>query len=219
MIELSTRYVPHIVALVVIATIPTLLHSLGRFDVDDCAAPELLLAPPARDRAPFLTTGERRRFDSFWGAGNWSAGTLPAAASGGRLSYLIARSFDPKAVYHWPEARVISVRPGKRGLEEVESQGVRLPVHRAYYEPDGRSADVALAAYLLIYDSRPVVNPYLAQILSGPRQVVTGRHPMWLFIVYGTVGEPERRDAEQRAHEWLASAWESHRAACAPGPP
>jgi hypothetical protein len=215
LIELSTRYVPHILVLVVIAAIPTLLHSLGRFDVEDCASPTALLPPPAPDRAPLGSAVERQRFDRSWGEGNWSTGTLPGGPVGG-LSYVIARSFDPKAVYHWPESRVVSeVRPFERGLEEVESQGVRIPVHRAYYEPEGvPPRGFVVVAYLLVYHSRPVANPYLEQILSAPRQVVTGRRPMWLFLVHGRVGVPQRREAEARATEWLASAWESYRAAC-----
>jgi len=214
--EVSTRYVPHIVALIILAAIPTLLHSLGRFDVDDCAAPEALLAPPGPDGASLLSARDRQHFDTFWGAGNWTAGALPGADRAPRLSYVIARSYDPKAVYHWPEARVISdVRPVARGLEELDTQGVRIPVHRAYYEPEATASGSFLAAYLLVYNSRPVSNPYLAQILSGPQQVVMGRHPMWLFIVYGKADDLQRREAEERAHAWLASAWESHRSACA----
>ena len=211
MIEVSTRYVPHIVALVVIAAIPTLLHSLGRFDVDDCAAPEQLLAEPG----PTFSAADRKRFDMSWGAGNWSAGQLPGGGERD-LSYVVARSFDPKAVYHWPESRVVwDVRPEQRGVEQVQSEGMRIPVHRAYYEADGSAQRESLVvAYLLVYHSRPVSNPYLAQILSGPVQVLTGRRPMWLFLVYGRVAPSERRAAEERAHDWLASAWERHRAAC-----
>jgi hypothetical protein len=213
LIETSTRFVPHIVALVVLAGIPTVLHSLGRFDVEDCAAPTELLATPGPDQAPMLSTAERQRFDGFWGAGNWSAGTLPPTHDGGaRLQYVIARSYDPKAVYHWPETRVEEARPIARGLEDVEGPGERIPVHRAFYE--GAAAPMMIA-YLLVYDSEAIANPYLAQILSGPRQVVMGRRPMWLFMVYGKVDESRRADAEARAREWLAAAPERYRAACA----
>lgn len=214
MIEASTRYVPHIAALIVLAAIPTLLHSLGRFDVDDCANSQGLLAPPDVDHAAMLSAGERHRIDTYWGAGNWSAGTLGGEGPGASLRYVIVRSFDPKTVYHWPEGRVLDHRHSSRGLEEVEGPGgVQLPVHRAFYEP--RGADTTVVAYLLVYDSQAVANPYLAQILAGPKQVLLGRRPMWLFLVYGEVEKSAREDAEQRAREWLASAWERHRTACA----
>jgi hypothetical protein len=211
LIDVSTRYVPHIVILVVIAAIPTLLHSLGRFDVDDCAAPEQILAPPVLPLSP----AERKRLDLAWGEGNWSLGTLPEIEGAGRLDYVIARSFDPKTVYHWPESRVIwDVRPEHRAVEEVQTAGVRIPVHRAYYEPDNPSRESLVMTYLLVYHSRAVANPYLAQVLAGPREVVTGRRPMWLFLVYGRIPPSERREAEARARQWLVSAWERHRAAC-----
>ncbi len=212
MIEASTRYVPHIVALIVLAAIPTLLHSLGRFDVDDCANSPALLAPPDAAHAPLLSAEERVHLDNYWGAGNWSAGALDGGDQDQRLRYVIVRSFDPKAVYHWPEARVVDHRHSSRSLEEVTIDGMRLPVHRAFYEPQGSRTTVV--AYLLVYDAQAVGNPYLAQLLAGPKQVLLGRRPMWLFLVYGEVGKGEREAAEQRAREWLASAWERHRTAC-----
>jgi hypothetical protein len=216
LIEVSTRFVPHIAVLVLVAAIPTLLHSTGRFDVEDCAAPAVLLAPPDADLAPLLSAAERQRFDRAWGAGNWSAGTLPRVDHAARLSYVVARSFDPKAVYHWPESRAVwEVRPVERRVEEIESEGVRIPVHRAYYERDlTRPGHSILVAYLLVYQSRPVGNPYLAQILSAPRQVVTGRRPMWLFLVYGRVPNAQLAETEASVREWLAATWQRHRAVC-----
>lgn len=214
MTAVSTRYVPHIVTLLVLAAIPTLLHATGRFDVDDCAASALLLAPPPSSERALLSTQERIRFDRFWGAGNWVAGSLPDDGTGGRLSWVIARSYDPKTVYHWPETRVLPGRASGHAREEASFDGVRIPVHRAFYEPDGQTATRAVVAYLLVYGGRPVRNPYLAQILSGPLQVVRGRRPMWLYIVYGKVGEARRVEAEQRAHAWLASAWSRHQEVC-----
>jgi hypothetical protein len=216
LIEVSARYIPHIAALALVAAVPTVLHSLGRFDVQDCAAPEAILAPPG----PEVSPSDRKRFDRNWGAGNWTAGSLPGGEDGEggqRLEYVIARSFDPKAVYHWPESRVVwDVRPEQRGVERIEADGVRLPVHRAYYEAvDGSRRETLVVAYLLVYHARPVGNPYLAQILSGPQQVVSGRRPMWLYLVHGRMGERERPAAEERAHAWLASAWQRHRSACA----
>jgi hypothetical protein len=213
--EVSTRYVPHIVALIVLAAVPTLLHATGRFDVDDCGASALLLAPPPAAEQALLTTQERRRFDQFWGAGNWVSGSLPHNGAGGRLSYVIARAFDPKTVYHWPEARVLpGTRPVGHGSEDASFDGVQLPVHRAFYDPDVASASRPVVAYLLVYGGRPVRNPYLAQVLSGPLQVVRGRHPMWLYIVYGQVAEAHLQEAERRAQAWLASAWSRHQEVC-----
>jgi hypothetical protein len=213
LIDVSTRYVPHILVLMLIAGIPTLLHSLGRFDVEDCANPAVLLAPPDPGPAALPPAVEGERFDRSWGEGNWTAGALPRGGPAAPLTYVIARSFDPKAIYHWPESRVISeVRPIERRLEDVEGDGARIPLHRAYYEPDGVRRRVV--AYLLVYHSRPVANPYLAQILSAPRQVVTGRRPMWMFFVHGQAAPSRMVETERVAREWLAGAWERYREAC-----
>jgi hypothetical protein len=69
-------------------------------------------------------------------------------------------------------------------------------------------------AYLLVYDSRPVSNPYLAQLLSAPLQLVRGRSPMWLFFISGQVEPDLKESAERAARAWLAAAWEHYGSVC-----
>jgi hypothetical protein len=216
LIRVSSRYVPHLLVLLLLAAIPSYLHHTNRLDADDCERPDQLLAsdlaPPGRAAAD---ARRLRGFDSSFGTGNWAVGSL--ASEMGEIETVVARAFDPKVVYHWPEGRILpGVRAQARGREEVDGRGgTVLPVHRIFFQdaapPDARAI---LAGYLLVYESRPVSNPYLAQILSAPLQLVRGRRPMWLFFVHGRVPVAEREEGERVVREWLGEAWALYQAAC-----
>lgn len=222
MIQVSTRYVPYIVALLVAIGVPTLLHSADRFDVDEC---EHYAAELARgsESAPDSTSGPgavRARFlQTASPDGSWAEGTIPLA-EGENLRTVVVRSFDAKLLYHWPDGRMLagdigSAHADRRAVELLPTDDGELPVHRAYYDAlELTSRHAWITAYVLVYRSQPVVNPYLAQLRGAPAQLVTGRRPMWLFIVFGKVRRDLRESAEDAARAWLVDAWRDYRAAC-----
>jgi hypothetical protein len=214
----STRYVPHIVALIAITAVPTLLHHAHRLDVDGCADPSALLVAPGRlAEGAGPDAARAAHYTKMWGAENWSHGVVPLLSPSSRLESLVVRSFDPKVVYHWPETRVASGRPDRRVLQEAGRNGRTLPIHHPFYDSvDSRRGTVRVARYLLAYHAEPVSNAYRAQLLAAPVELVTGRQPMWLFFVYGDVSPEEREEAEEAALDWLFSAWDRYQAACAP---
>jgi hypothetical protein len=225
LIRTSTRYLPHIVVLFVVAALPTWLHWTSRLDVEDCADPAALLAidgaesrsaESLREAAPGVRLGQREAFLAHASAdGRWAEGRIPLAGGEG-LDFVVVRSFDAKLLYHWPAARMHwerggSLRVDRNELETVES----LPVHRSYYDNiDSVSQRRWVVAYLLVYDASPVSNPYLAQLLSAPLQLVRGRTPMWLFFISGRVEASRKESAEQAARRWLVSAWERYASVC-----
>ncbi|MEN8182792.1 MAG: hypothetical protein ABFS46_09690, partial [Myxococcota bacterium] len=159
MIRASTRYVPHIVVLLVLASVPTWLHWTSSFDVEDCAYPEALL-PLADDIAGGSAVGKepdppsiRRRFLSLASPdGRWAEGRIPLADGDEALEFVIVRSFDAKLLYHWPAARLHwkggeSMRVDRHDIEILETGSHALPVHRGYYDlleaQSGRSWVVA----------------------------------------------------------------------------
>jgi hypothetical protein len=218
LIRASSRYVPHLLVLLLLAAIPSYLHHTDRLDVDDCAHPEQLLdsalAPPA-DGADGADGRRLLGFESSFGSGNWAV--RPLASEKGEIETVVVRSFDPKVVYHWPEGRILpGVRSQARRHEKLDGrEGTSLSVHRVFFPDDPPpNAQATLAGYHLVYESRPVSNPYLAQILSAPLQLVRGRRPMWLFFVYGRVPLAEREEGERVVSEWLKEAWVRYQAAC-----
>lgn len=214
MIQASTRFVPHILVLLGLVGIPASLHHAGLYEVEDCADSPALMAS-ANGAAP---PAERvRRFTHFWGEGNWGYGTIPLAEDAGEIEYVIVRSFDPKSVYHRPEARLIG-RMDRRRSETLPGADRPLPIERAVAERASPSGPTrAFASYLLVYNGEPVSNPYWSQLVSAPLQFVAGRRPMWLFLAFGEVRLKHREAAEEAARDWLQASWQRYRTVCDPG--
>lgn len=226
MIRASTRFLPHIVALILAATVPTWLHWTSSFNVDDCADPDALLGG-LRDARKFerimakWPQGRLRFLERASLDGRWAAGRLPVG-DGEALDFAIVRSYDAKRVYHLPDGgmhweRGKSMRADRQTVETIEAEDMELPVHRAHYDiVEAQKGNRWVVAYLLVYGSRPVDNPYLEQLLSSPLQLVRGRTPMWLFFVSGQVDPDMEEAAERAAKDWIRDAWMRYEAACHP---
>lgn len=214
MTRISGRYVPHMTLLCLLAGVPTLLHSSGRFDVDDCADPRALMAPPSSRVRPATTQVNEKWLLRASPTREWSTGRIDLEGTGISLDTLIIRSHDPKTLFHKPELTLVEgLQSDVDGLEWLDHGSERLPIHRAYFDP---ALDTAVAAYMLVYRGRPVTNPYLAQVLAAPFQLVSGRGPMTLLFVSARVPAQQVERAEQQAREWLAASWERYRSACQP---
>ena len=122
------------------------------------------------------------------------------------------RSFDAKKLYHLPEIGLVrGAAPSRRTTEGVSLGQERIPIHRAYYE----QADSGIfVAYMLVYNSKPVANPYLAQVLSFPRQLVRGTAPMNLFFVTGRGASRELDEMEKNGIAWLVESLGRYRSLC-----
>jgi hypothetical protein len=217
----SARYALPIALLLLLTAVPALLHESARFEVEDCAAPEQVLAL-GNGRLP--DGGGREAVERYLqraaAGGRYGAGDLPLGGGPGRLDFVILRSYDAKLVYHWPAARLTwnargSQRPDRHALELHATPAGTLPVHRAFFETlEKQGGDAFVVAYLLVYHEQPVANPYLAQLRAAPLELVSGRRPMWLFYVSGRVPRERREVAEQAARDWLLGAWQRFRSAC-----
>jgi hypothetical protein len=128
------------------------------------------------------------------------------------LRTIIIQSHDAKTLYHRPENRLFEAAiPDSRNMEYLEIEGDPVPIHRVHYASPDRAMVVA---YLLIYDSRPVVNPYVAQFAVLGKQILRGRMPMTLFFVSGVGPKDEAEAMTELAKQWLAGSWRRYKAAC-----
>lgn len=215
MTRASTRFVPHILVLLVLAGVPTLLHSYGRFDVEDCRNPAaLMVLHNGSQRASWV---RERWLERASATREWRQGKRPIPATLHELRTVVVRTYDPKIVYHQPEiALVRGFGADAREVEWIEHAGEALPVHRPYFGIHSDRPAKVVAAYLLVYRGRPVANPYLAQLLAAPLELASGRSPMTLFFATATVGRGEVELAEEAADRWLAETWSAYRSACHP---
>lgn len=206
MTQLSTRYVPHLLASLLPILLPVGIHSYWGLQVKDCGP--ALEAPPSSGAEK-----DENKMREMFAAVQWRRGSL-SVDTGVRLDFTIVRSYDLPKLYHHPETGLLrGSTPDRREVEWVPAASERLPVHRAIY-PRGESA--VMAAYLLVYDGRPIDNPYLAQLASLPAEAIRGNRPMTMFFVSARGSREDFARMEAAGREWLAAEWGKYRGACAP---
>jgi hypothetical protein len=209
MICLSRRYALHAVALLLVPLFPVAIHSYGRYDTDDCANVQALLGPVAIEGAEDTRGAWMKRVFS---AVQWKEASLPPAGSSAQFKTSVIRSYDPKKLYHHPESGLIQKASlNSRGTESIEINSESIPIQRVYYAAADRAT---IVAYMLVYGSRPVANPYVAQFTALARQLRRGRMPMTMFFISGTGPLSQETVMEQQAKQWLADSWQQYRAAC-----
>ena len=213
---LSQRYIKPLCALLALAALPIVVHvylapRVEALNHDDCANPAILgITTP--------TTTEEHERDRWmrgsFGAIQWRESEIRR----GRvlLSLTTIRSYNAKELYYRAERSILKNRvPVRQELVDIESEdgASGLPVRRIYYKANMGPGGI-LASYLLIYEGRPVENPYRAQLLAAPRQIFTGRVPMPLYFVYSASYEDNWEEMEDRHAEWLRNSWQEYREFC-----
>ena len=211
MTRLSLRYVHPLSACLLLALIPVVVHSYIQVDVDDCKAPSALVLEPvhASDSDGSRDARIREQLQSS----QLYEGSF--VRDGLRFDFSIIRSYDAKRLYHRPETSLVEhAVVDRRGMEWAQADSGALPIHRAYY---GDTDSAIMVAYLLVYRSSPVANPYWAQLRAAPVEIFTGRRPMTLFFIQARGSPGSLRETEKVGREWLLSSWEKYRAACTYG--
>ena len=212
MTPLSKRYQPHLVLLMFLTVIPIAIHSYAKIRSDDCVDLKRL-----GNEAGFSTPTPARSKSllSLYDAEQFWEGDIKLQSAGTSLKYVVIRAYNAKRLYHRPEQRYSKeTEPVSRGIEWASIDGDRIPIHRVFRAASGARKEVYVIAYLLIYEGDTVENPYIAQLLHAPSQLIHGSRPMTLFMVFGLVGASDFKLAEDRAREWLVSAWQRYQEAC-----
>jgi hypothetical protein len=172
---ISTRYVPAACAVVLMALVPTIIHSYAGLVVRDArstaAIPTTIAGftsvPSSRDQG-----WGKRRFESD----DWIERRYLSGADEVLLTVL--RSYDLKRLYHHPELDV-AYGAGYLSEEIVELDGAPgVPVHvlRASSETD------ATAMYALHYGDEFISNPLWFQVRVAGELLFRGRKPMTLVF-------------------------------------
>ncbi len=210
MIALSRRHSTPLAVLLILTLLPVLVHSYFGFRSDDCAHPDLLLggcyaaAPDDGRREAWMT--------ETLAATAWCEGTIPTDVPGLNLDVRIVRSYDPKKLYHNPELafmRGYSVR--SKGLELIDAGIEKIPIHRLHFSSDRGSV---FGAYLMVYNSKPVSNPYTAQLYSFLPQLLTGSRPMTLYFVSGAAAPGLLEPMVKAGSNWLIQSRQRYAETC-----
>jgi hypothetical protein len=173
---LSSRYAPAVCAALLLALVPTIIHSYAGMVVADtfktAAIPPVLegYQSAATDRS---ADWGQRRFESYdWFERKYSDGKDTVVLT-------VIRSYDLKALYHHPELAVAY------HFANFTDAAVRrfpdrpdMPVHVLSNDDAGPTG-----LYLLYYDGRFIEDPIRFQIRTAGELLIGGRKPMTLFFV------------------------------------
>jgi len=173
---LSSRYALAVCAALVLALIPTIIHSyVGIVATDAFATAAVPLALDDYLGSPTKRDADwgRRRFDSH----DWFERQYSRA--GDSVVLTVIRSYDVKALYHHPELAV-AYHFANFSAASIQTPPDRpdMPVHVLVGESTG-----PVGLYVLYYDGRFVADPIRFQIRTAGELLFTGRKPMTLFFV------------------------------------
>jgi hypothetical protein len=173
---LSSKYAPVVCIALLVALVPTIIHSYAGIVVTDgrttAAIPMTLLSYSSAPTKRPLDWGEKH-FDSHdWFEREYSFG-------GDRAVLTVVRSYDLKALYHHPELAV-AYRSAKFDRSSIETAPERpgMPVHILR---DANSSAVGM--YVLQYDGRFIEEPIRFQLRTAGELLFTGRKAMTLFFL------------------------------------
>lgn len=185
---ISPRYAAPVAALLALALVPTVIHSYRGARLDDglraAAIAETL------DGMPSAPTGRRAgwvldRFDSD----DWIERTY--TVNGFETRLFVARSYDPKRLYHHPELALL------RGSQTTPA-GVRasrarpdVPLHVIATERGGKKG---VSVYALQYEGAYIEDPVVFQLRTSVELLVSGRKPLTLFLASAADGSPAAVD-------------------------
>jgi hypothetical protein len=212
MIPVSTRYAIPLSLILLPPLLISTFHLNFRSRVDDCALPGALydtgrISGSQADPESL----DRHSTDII----QWSEGLVPVdSPEVAPLEFRIIRSHNPKPLYGYPKSYLrekIVVEWGE--VQRVSSGDDELPIHVLYGHTD---YEITLGAYLFVYDSRPVENPYLTQLTGVFSHLLGGGHPLTLFTISGSARGPLFELTDETAKAWLVSAWEYYDSICSP---
>ena len=173
---LSSKYAPAVCVALLVALVPTIIHSYARVVVDDghttASIPTMLSTYAAAPTRRAENWG-RRHFDSH----DWFEREY--TTDGDKVVLTVVRSYDLKALYHHPELAV-SYHAAKfdRATTEIPADRPDMPVHVLTNENTR-----AVALYALHYDGRFIADPIRFQLRTAGELLFSGRKPMTLFFV------------------------------------
>lgn len=172
----SSRYAISVALLLMLALIPTLIHSYLGLTVDDGKTTKLI----SERFADFISRPTSR--NPGWGevtfaCYDWFEREYKDR-EGNVVRLFVGRSFDHKKLYHHPE---LALSYGK-DLARAEKIRLSLPpdIHVFLLRANSQRG---LAAYALLYEDRFIANPIWHQIKNSLSLLVNPRKPLTLFYV------------------------------------
>ena len=173
---ISTRYDRPLLIIIMLALIPTIIHSYLDLKTNDNLSTHQI----SPILGSFVSKPTQRKPE--WGEDTFACYDWIERnytnQQGKSVRLFVGRSYDHKRLYHHPEL-VLSYGKDLKMLEEMQyAAQPKIPVKLLANE-----TRPVIAAYALLYDKQFVENAITHQLKSSIIQLITPRKPMTLFYV------------------------------------
>jgi hypothetical protein len=202
---ISSRYAFPALVLLVLASIPTVIHTYVGAKSD--SGESVTLIPEVLNG---WTSRPYNRHNAEWVNGMFRSSDwferiymIPGQAD---VRLFVARSFDHKRLYHHPELGLShGSNLGSASLVTLPEEA-EIPVY-LYKQENGNE----FVGYVLLYEGDYIDSPITHQIRNALGQLISARKPMTLFYVSGSFAESEKEFQQTPAASILAAAIRDYR--------
>ena len=130
------------------------------------------------------------------------------------LAFTIRRTYGLPAWLFRPTTAIPGPKePAHTEPRVITVDGRQIPVRFAYAMHRIRQR---FAAFTFAYDGEPTLSPFWTRVLESPIAVVTGPRPITYIGVAGEEDPLDMPEMEERAIEFLTSAWRVYESVCHP---
>jgi hypothetical protein len=173
---ISSRYVLPATLILLLALIPTAIHSYLDLKTDD----GLSVKNISQVLGNFYSTPTNRQPEwgkETFGSEDWIE-RIYTDEQGKSLRLFVGRSYDHKRLYHHPEL-ALSYAKDLRGAGQIRLPGQpEIAVNLLHNEMRPN-----MAAYVLLYDGKFIDSPISHQIRDSLKQLFNARKPITLFYI------------------------------------
>jgi hypothetical protein len=185
---ISARFAAPVAAMLALALVPTVIHSYRGARVDD-GLEAATIAETLEGMTSSPTARKAGWVRNNFATDDWIERTYRVHTID--VSLFVARSYDPKRLYHHPELAIL------RGTQTTPAGVVRsaarpdVPLHVVETARGGRRG---VAVYALMYEGSFIDNPLLFQLRTSVQLLVSGRRPMTLLMSSALEGRADDID-------------------------
>ena len=201
---ISSRYAMLVIILLIIALIPTVIHSyIGATAIDGKSVQSI---PSIFNN--FTSTPSKR--NAQWGkdifdSEDWFERDY-FDTQRTKIRLFVARSYDHKRLYHHPELALSYGQNLTKKKVKYLAEHPEIPIHILTNENKSK-----LIAYVLLYDDKIIKDPIMHQLSDSIRLLVNARKPMTLFYASQIVTSKNTLVEKSSAASLLLSAVHSFR--------
>ncbi|MEI6334217.1 MAG: hypothetical protein WCS87_06620 [Methylococcaceae bacterium] len=173
---ISSRYTLPVALVLIVALIPTVIHSYLNLKTDDGLSVKNI--KPVLDNFESMPTARQPGWgEETFGSEDWIE-RVYTDEQGKSLRLFVGRSYDHKRLYHHPEL-ALSYAKDLISAGQLRLPGQpEIPVNLLRNERRPN-----MAAFVLLYDGKFIDSPISHQLRDSLKQLVSARKPMTLFYI------------------------------------